>query len=112
MQHAIPYMQLRGGSSKGLYFCASDLPTDPVLRDKVLIAAIGADKSQIDGLGGADPLTSKVAIVGLSDAPDADIDYLFAQVVDEYMKMALLASVREQLQSTPGVLRITVVHSL
>ena len=54
MQRAIPYMQLRGGSSKGLYFCASDLPTDPVLRDKVLIAAIGADKSQIDGLGGAD----------------------------------------------------------
>jgi len=81
MQHAIPYMQLRGGSSKGLYFCASDLPSDPVLRNKVLIAAIGADKSQIDGLGGADPLTSKVAIVGLSDSPDADIDYLFAQVV-------------------------------
>lgn len=81
MQHAIPYMQLRGGSSKGLYFCASDLPADPVLRNKVLIAAMGADKSQIDGLGGADPLTSKVAIVGLSDSPDADIDYLFAQVV-------------------------------
>ena len=81
MQHAIPYMQLRGGSSKGLYFCASDLPADPVLRNKVLIAAMGPDKSQIDGLGGADPLTSKVAIVGLSDSPDADIDYLFAQVV-------------------------------
>ena len=81
MQHAIPYMQLRGGSSKGLYFCASDLPADPVLRNKVLIAAMGSDKSQIDGLGGADPLTSKVAIVGLSDSPDADIDYLFAQVV-------------------------------
>lgn len=81
MQHAIPYMQLRGGSSKGLYFCASDLPADPVLRNKVLIAAMGPDKSQIDGLGGADPLTSKVAIVGLSDSPNADIDYLFAQVV-------------------------------
>lgn len=81
MQHAIPYMQLRGGSSKGLYFCASDLPADPVLRNKVLIAAMGSDKSQIDGLGGADPLTSKVAIVGLSDSPNADIDYLFAQVV-------------------------------
>ena len=81
MQRAIPYMQLRGGSSKGLYFCASDLPADPVLRNKVLIAAMGVDKSQIDGLGGADPLTSKVAIVGLSDSPDADIDYLFAQVV-------------------------------
>ena len=81
MQHAIPYMQLRGGSSKGLYFCASDLPADPALRNKVLIAAMGADKAQIDGLGGADPLTSKVAIVGLSDSPDADIDYLFAQVV-------------------------------
>ena len=81
MQRVIPYMQLRGGSSKGLYFCASDLPADPVLRNKVLIAAMGADKSQIDGLGGADPLTSKVAIVGLSDSPYADIDYLFAQVV-------------------------------
>ena len=81
MQRAIPYMQLRGGSSKGLYFCASDLPAAPALRNKVLIAAMGADKSQIDGLGGADPLTSKVAIVGLSDSPDADIDYLFAQVV-------------------------------
>ena len=81
MQRAIPYMQLRGGSSKGLYFCASDLPAAPALRNKVLLAAMGADKSQIDGLGGADPLTSKVAIVGLSDSPDADIDYLFAQVV-------------------------------
>ena len=80
MQRSIPYMQLRGGSSKGLYFCASDLPSDPVLRNKVLIAAIGADKSQIDGLGGADPLTSKVAIVGLSDSPDADIDYLLLRL--------------------------------
>ena len=81
MQRAIPYMQIRGGSSKGVYFCADDLPADPVLRDKLLVQVMGADDRQIDGLGGADPLTSKVGIVGLSASTDADIDYLFAQVV-------------------------------
>ena len=67
MQTAIPFMQLRGGSSKGLYFLASDLPADESLKDKVLLAAMcgvgGEDKRQIDGLGGADPLTSKVGII-------------------------------------------------
>ena len=81
VQRAIPYMQIRGGSSKGLYFCADDLPADPVLRDKLLVQVMGADDRQIDGLGGADPLTSKVGIVSLSASTDADIDYLFAQVV-------------------------------
>ena len=81
VQRAIPYMQIRGGSSKGVYFCADDLPADPVLRDKLLVQVMGADDRQIDGLGGADPLTSKVGIVGLSASTDADIDYLFAQVV-------------------------------
>jgi 4-oxalomesaconate tautomerase len=81
MQRSIPYMQLRGGSSKGLYFLASDLPADAELRNQVLVAAMGGDEQQIDGLGGANPLTSKVAIVGLSESADADIDYLFAQVV-------------------------------
>ena len=64
-----------------MYFCADDLPADPVLRDKLLVQVMGADDRQIDGLGGADPLTSKVGIVGLSASTDADIDYLFAQVV-------------------------------
>lgn len=85
MQTAIPCMQLRGGSSKGLYFQAADLPADPALRQRVLLAAMcGAgpeDARQIDGLGGADPLTSKVAIVAPSARPGVDLDYEFVQVV-------------------------------
>jgi len=80
-QTAIPYMQFRGGSSKGLYFMASDLPADEEARNQVLLEAVGRDARQIDGLGGADPLTSKVAIVSASEREDADIDYLFVQVV-------------------------------
>jgi 4-oxalomesaconate tautomerase len=72
---------MRGGSSKGLYFRREDLPSDAALRDRVLVAAMGADARQIDGAGGAHPLTSKVAIVSRSESPDADVDYLFAQVV-------------------------------
>jgi len=82
MQTAIPYMQFRGGSSKGLYFLASDLPKDESLRDRVLLAIMGGgDARQIDGLGGAHPLTSKIAIVSKSDRADIDIDYLFVQAV-------------------------------
>ena len=82
MQRPIPVVQMRGGTSKGLFFHASDLPSDPALRDRVLLAAMGSpDLRQIDGLGGADPLTSKVAIVSPATRPDADVDYLFAQVV-------------------------------
>lgn len=81
MQTSIPCSAMRGGSSKGLFFLADDLPGDATTRDCVLVAAIGADDRQIDGMGGADPLTSKVAIVGKSSRVDADIDYLFVQVV-------------------------------
>jgi len=81
MQTAIPCAVLRGGTSKGLYFRAEDLPADEALRDKVLLAAMGSpDDRQIDGMGGADSLTSKVAIVSRSSRPDADVDYLFLQV--------------------------------
>ena len=80
-QLEVPFMQLRGGSSKGLYFLATDLPSDGAARDKTLLDAVGRCSRQIDGLGGADPLTSKVAIVGRSSRVDADIDFLFAQVV-------------------------------
>lgn len=81
MQTAIPCMIFRGGTSKGLYFLEQDLPSDPALRDQVLLAAMGSpDPRQIDGLGGADSLTSKVAIVSQSARPDADVDYLFLQV--------------------------------
>lgn len=84
-QTAIPCTVMRGGTSKGLYFLARDLPADVGTRDAVLLAAMGSpDPRQIDGLGGAHPLTSKIAVVGPSTHPDADVDYLFLQaVVDE-----------------------------
>ena len=73
---------MRGGTSKGLYFQAKDLPADSAIRDQVLLAAMGSpDSRQIDGIGGAHPLTSKVAIVSPSQRDDADVDYLFLQVV-------------------------------
>ena len=78
---AIPAMMMRGGTSKGAYFIASDLPADRAERDKVLLGVMGSpDPRQIDGIGGADPLTSKVAIVSKSDRPGVDVDYLFLQV--------------------------------
>ena len=81
MQRAIPCSMMRGGTSKGAYFVAADLPSDPEVRDRVLLAVMGSpDPRQIDGIGGADPLTSKVAIVSKSDRPGVDVDYLFCQV--------------------------------
>jgi 4-oxalomesaconate tautomerase len=81
-QTRIPCVLMRGGTSKGAYFLASDLPDEADLRDRVLLRVMGSpDPRQIDGLGGADPLSTKVAIVGPPSRPDADIDYLFAQVV-------------------------------
>jgi 4-oxalomesaconate tautomerase len=81
MQIAIPCLMMRGGTSKGAYFLASDLPDDVAARDRILLAVMGSpDARQIDGIGGADPLTSKVAIVSRSTRPGIDIDYLFCQV--------------------------------
>jgi 4-oxalomesaconate tautomerase len=78
----IPCMLMRGGTSKGAYFLLDDLPQDEAVRDRVLLRVMGSpDKVQIDGLGGADPLTSKVAIVNKSTREGVDVDYLFAQVV-------------------------------
>ena len=72
---------MRGGTSKGAYFLASDLPADPGARDALLLRIMGSpDPRQIDGIGGADPLTSKVAVLAPSSRPDADVDYLFLQV--------------------------------
>ncbi|PCI48221.1 MAG: 4-oxalomesaconate tautomerase [Alphaproteobacteria bacterium] len=82
MQTAIPCALMRGGSSKGLYFLGKDLPSEEALRDRVLLAAMGgSDPRQIDGLGGAHPLTSKIAIVSPSALPGVDVDYLFVQAV-------------------------------
>ncbi|MGG5811575.1 4-oxalomesaconate tautomerase [Falsiroseomonas sp. CW058] len=81
MQTRIPCVLMRGGTSRGPYFLASDLPADPALRDAVLLAAMGSPHPmQVDGIGGARTLTSKVAIVSRSAAPGIDVDYLFAQV--------------------------------
>ncbi|MCE8023206.1 4-oxalomesaconate tautomerase [Billgrantia aerodenitrificans] len=81
-QRRIPCLLIRGGTSKGAYFLADDLPADPATRDRVLLTAMGSpDPRQIDGIGGADSLTSKVAIVRPSSRPGVDVDYLFAQVV-------------------------------
>lgn len=82
MLTAIPCTLMRGGTSKGLYFHAKDLPAERELRDRVLLAAMGSpDARQIDGVGGAHPLTSKVAVISRSTRADADVDYLFLQVV-------------------------------
>jgi 4-oxalomesaconate tautomerase len=85
MLKSIPCTMMRGGTSKGLFFNADDLPADPTQRDRLLLAAMGSpDVRQIDGVGGAHPLTSKVAVMSRSQRSDADVDYLFLQVaVDE-----------------------------
>jgi 4-oxalomesaconate tautomerase len=81
MQRSIPCVLMRGGTSRGPYFLASDLPVDPVRRDAVLLSVMGSPHElQVDGIGGSNTLTSKVAIVGRSQHAGADVDYLFAQV--------------------------------
>jgi 4-oxalomesaconate tautomerase len=75
-------MQMRGGTSKGLYFLAEDLPADAAERDDLLLRVMGSpDPRQIDGVGGAHPLTSKVAVVSPSARPGIAVDYLFLQVM-------------------------------
>jgi 4-oxalomesaconate tautomerase len=74
-------MLMRGGTSKGAYFLADDLPADRAARDEELLRIMGSpDPRQIDGIGGAHPLTSKVAVISPSAREDADVDYLFLQV--------------------------------
>jgi 4-oxalomesaconate tautomerase len=80
-QTGIPCLLMRGGTSKGPFFKEADLPSDLATRDRVLLAALGSpDKRQIDGLGGAHPLTSKVGIVRKSTVPGVALDFLFAQL--------------------------------
>ncbi len=77
----IPAFLMRGGTSKGAYIFASHLPSDPIKRDAAILALYGSpDARQISGIGGADPLTSKVAIVSKSEREDADVDYTFGYV--------------------------------
>ncbi|WP_313200189.1 4-oxalomesaconate tautomerase [Rhizobium sp.] len=80
-EDGIPCLWMRGGTSKGAYFLAEHIPADPGVRDDLLLRIMGSpDARQIDGIGGADPLTSKVAILSPSSRDDADVDYLFLQV--------------------------------
>ncbi|GAA1973394.1 PrpF domain-containing protein [Microbacterium pumilum] len=85
VRDGIRCMLMRGGTSKGAYFLADDVPADPEVRADLLLRIMGSpDSRQIDGIGGAHPLTSKVAIASASTDPDFDVDYLFLQVaVDE-----------------------------
>lgn len=77
----VPCVIQRGGTSKGIYIHEKDLPRDPEVRKKVILAIFGSpDRRQIDGLGGADPLTSKLAIIAPSQRPDSDVDYTFGAV--------------------------------
>jgi 4-oxalomesaconate tautomerase len=79
--HSVPCMWMRGGTSKGGYFLKHDLPTDAAARDAFLLGVMGSpDPRQIDGMGGADPLTSKVAVIAKSARAGIDVDYLFLQV--------------------------------
>ena len=81
-------MILRGGTSKGAYFLADDLPSDPARRDALVLSIMGSpDPRQIDGIGGAHPLTSKIAIVSKSQRPDCDVDFLFGQVLVDKPKV-------------------------
>jgi 4-oxalomesaconate tautomerase len=81
MQTPVKTLFMRGGTSRGPFFAESDLPADRAARDRVLLAVMGSpDPRQIDGLGGAHPLTSKVGIVRRSMVPGVDLDFLFAQL--------------------------------
>ena len=77
----VPALFMRGGTSKGVYLMLDDLPADPQLRDRVILDIYGSpDIRQINGMGGADPLTSKVALLAVSRRPGVDIDYTFGYV--------------------------------
>ena len=83
-QTPIPFLLVRGGTSRGPYFLRSDLPEDRDALSDVLIAVVGAGNPRnIDGLGGGNAVTTKVAMLSRSDDPEADVDYLFAQVAVE-----------------------------
>ncbi len=77
----VPCALMRGGTSKGAFFLASDLPADAAERDALILAAMGHGERQIDGIGGGTPLTTKVAIISPAKDAAADVDYLFGQVV-------------------------------
>ena len=87
MSEGTPAMLMRGGTSKGLYFLKEDIPANKAKREEFLLSVFGTpDKLQVNGVGGGNPLTSKVAVVSKSTRPNIDVDYLFLQYsVDDYV---------------------------
>ena len=107
---SIPCTWMRGGTSKGAYFLKHNLPTDNAERDALLLAIMGSpDPRQIDGIGGADPLTSKVAVVSKSDRPGVDIDYLFLQV---FVDQAIVTDKQNCGNILAGVAQFAIEHGL
>ena len=103
MADSVRTMWMRGGTSKGGFFLAEDLPADIAARDAFLLGAMGSpDPRQIDGMGGADPLTSKVAVVRKSDREGVDVDYLFLQV---FVDQAIGARFKLTLRRISGLQR-------
>src|SRR5437868_7003053 len=116
----IPCMVMRGGTSKGPLFLASDLPADARARDDLLLSLMGSpDMRQIDGIGGGDSLTSQALIVSRSARGDSDVDYLFAQVAvaqgevdttpncgNMLAAVACFAIERRLVESTNGLTRV------
>jgi 4-oxalomesaconate tautomerase len=101
---------MRGGTSKGAYFLKDDLPADPAERDRRLLAIMGSpDPRQIDGIGGADPLTSKVAVVSRSERADADVDYLFLQV---FVDLPIVTDVQNCGNILAGIGPFAIEHGL
>lgn len=96
----IECLWMGGGTSKGAYFLASDQPSDVAERDALLLRIMGSpDPVQIDGIGGADPLTSKVAVLAPPSRPDADVDYLFLQV---FVDRPQVSAAQAAATSSPG----------
>jgi len=112
MQTAIPCLFMRGGTSRGPFFLEADLPSDAESRDRLLLAALGSpDPRQIDGLGGANPLTSKVGIVRRSTEPDVDLDFLFAQVMVDQALVDTTPNCGNMLAAVvPFALEVGLVH--
>lgn len=110
MSSSAPCMWMRGGTSKGAFFLADDLPKDTAQRDAFLLRVMGSpDERQIDGMGGADPLTSKVAVVKPSQQPGADVDYLFLQV---YVDQALVSDAQNCGNMLAGVAPFAIERGL
>lgn len=109
-ENGVPCTWMRGGTSKGAFFLKHDLPSDPQARDRLLLSIMGSpDPRQIDGIGGADPLCSKVAIVSKSQRDGAQIDYLFLQV---FVDQAVVTDAQNCGNILSGVGQFAIEHKL